>query len=78
LAARINQPPYFGWLQTLVGTYDDTLNIKTIAHEAEVGYIPTIEVTEEDHQLRYDQINGITFETAIAKVEQLLANIHTT
>src|SRR6187402_2897978 len=52
--ARINQPPYFGWLQTFVGTYHDTLNIKTMAHEAEVGYIPTIEVIEENHQLRYD------------------------
>lgn len=76
-ATRINQPPYFGWLQTLVATYDETLNIKTIAYEAEIGYIPTIEVIEENHQLQYDQINGISFETAMAKVEQILAHRHT-
>lgn len=72
---RIEQQPYFGWLQTLVPTYGDTLSLKTLAHENEVGYIPTIKVTDE-HQLRYDQENGITYQAALDKVQQILKEWH--
>ncbi|WP_158827201.1 DUF2199 domain-containing protein [Mucilaginibacter lacusdianchii] len=72
---RIEQQPYFGWLQTLVPTYGSTLNLKTIAHESEVGYIPAIKVTD-DHQLRYDQEHGITFQEALNKVQQILKEWH--
>jgi hypothetical protein len=72
---RIEQQPYFGWLQTLVPTYGNTLSLKTLAHENEVGYIPTIEVTD-DHQLQYDQEHGITFQAALDKVQQILKEWH--
>jgi hypothetical protein len=73
---RVNQAPYFGWLQTVVPTYNKTINIKTIARENEPGLIPDIEVIEEDHPLRHDQQNGITFETALEKVQEILKGWH--
>lgn len=51
---RTGHGPYFGWLQTVVPTYGDTLNIKIIALENEAGLIPTIEVIEDFHPLRTD------------------------
>ena len=61
---RVNEEPYFGWLQTTVPTYGDTINIKAVATENEVGLIPAIEVIEEGHPVAIDQRNGITFEKA--------------
>lgn len=72
---RIEQDPYFGWLQTVVPTYGNTLSLKVLARENEVGYIPTIEITDE-HQLQYDQHHGITFEAALNKVQQILKEWH--
>ena len=74
---RVKQEPYFGWLQTLIPTYENTLNITTIARENEVGYIPTIDIVEDNHTLQYDQQNGITFETAASKVNTILKEWHT-
>ncbi|WP_295674972.1 DUF2199 domain-containing protein [uncultured Mucilaginibacter sp.] len=73
---RVNQPPYFGWLQTAVPTYGNTLSLKTRAFENEVGLIPTIEVIEEGHPLRHDQQNGISFKTAVEKVQMILKEWH--
>ena len=73
---RIDHGPYFGWLKTGVPTYLNTINIKTMAYETEVGYIPNIDVIEENHPLTYDQQNGITFETALNKVQQIVAEWH--
>jgi hypothetical protein len=39
---RLDQEPYFGWLQTIVPTYGDAIKIKTIAVEQAVGLIPEI------------------------------------
>ena len=74
--ARVDHAPYFGWLQTVVLTYNGTINIKTVARENEPGLIPSIEVIEEDHPLRNDQQNGITFKTALEKVQQILKEWH--
>lgn len=73
---RIKYKPYFGWLQTEVPGYPDTINIKTIAHENKVGYIPTIEVIEEEHDLFYDQLNGFTYAEALGKVQAILRRQH--
>jgi hypothetical protein len=74
--SRVDHSPYFGWLQTVVPTYENTINIKTNAHEDDVGLIPNIKVIEEDHQLRIDQENGISLEVATLKVQQILAKWH--
>jgi len=73
---RVKQSPYFGWLQTLVPTYGDTLNIKTTAIEQEVGIIPLIKVFEENHPLTIDQEKGITYKKALEKVETILKEYH--
>lgn len=73
---RINHEPYFGWLQTIVPTYGNTINIKTVAKEQEVGQIPLITVIEENHPLSIDQEKGITFENAKEKVNQILKGFH--
>jgi hypothetical protein len=75
---RVKEEPYFGWLQTIVPTYGDTLNIKTIAIENDAGLIPTIKVIEEGHQLKADQENGISFEQALEIVGNILIGEHRT
>jgi hypothetical protein len=73
---RIDQEPYFGWLQTTIPTYGDTLNLKTIAIENEVGLIPTIKMIENGHQLTIDQEKGITFDKALEIVDFILTSGH--
>jgi hypothetical protein len=73
---RVNNKPYFGWLQTQVPTYGDTLSLKTLAHEEAIGLIPSIEIIEEGHLLALDQQNGISFKEAIKKVDAILKQFH--
>ncbi|MBN9299894.1 MAG: DUF2199 domain-containing protein [Filimonas sp.] len=73
---RIEQKPYFGWLQTIVPQYGETINIKTIAQEQEVGLIPKIISIEEDHPLTIDQENGITYTKALQIVTSILQAQH--
>ncbi len=68
---RINEPPYFGWLQNKIPGYGDTLNIKTLARETGIGTIPALEVLEENHPLRLAQLNGITY----ARAEEIVSGI---
>ncbi|MFY0698804.1 MAG: DUF2199 domain-containing protein [Balneola sp.] len=73
---RTEQEPYFGWLQTQVPTYGDTLNKKTIAFENEVGFIPTVQMIEESCKLTSDQENGISLDEAKKIVNQILRTEH--
>lgn len=73
---RAKYGPYFGWLQTTVPTYGNTLNIKTMAYESEAGLIPTIKVIEDLHPLKTDQEKGITFKEAFEKVQIIMADSH--
>ena len=73
---RVSHEPYFGWLQTVVPTYGDTLNIKTIAVEQELGLIPEIKSIEQNHPLTIDQENGISFKKATEMVDKILREYH--
>jgi hypothetical protein len=73
---RAKEEPYFGWLQTTVPTYGDTLNIKTIATEQGVGVVPEIKSFEEGHRLTIDQKNGITYERAVEIVDEIISQQH--
>ena len=73
---RVKESPYFGWLQTIVPTYGKTITIKTQAQAQKVGLIPTITIIEENHLLKSDQQNGISFKTAVQKVEAILKEYH--
>jgi hypothetical protein len=69
---RVNEGPYFGWLNTNIPTYDNTINLKTIAIEQEVGCIPDIMVTEENHPLKLDQKKGISMDKTLDIVHKIL------
>ncbi|WP_439695719.1 DUF2199 domain-containing protein [Mucilaginibacter sp. AW1-7] len=69
---RLKQEPYFGFLHNIVPTYDNTLGIKALACENNVGFTPDIVVVEENHPLRIDQLNGITLHEAVEKVQAIL------
>lgn len=73
---RTSQAPYFGWLQTTVKNYGDTLNIKTVAVEQEICLIPEIRSIEEGHKLTIDQENGIDYKRAVAIVDEILKDQH--
>lgn len=73
---RINEPPYFGWLQTEIPTYGTTLNIKSMAFEQAVGLIPELEVIEENHNLQNDQKTGITLQKALSIINEIMKIEH--
>ena len=66
---RVNEPAYFGWLQTALPGYSDTLNLKTMVHTQPVGSIPRIEVGDEGHRLTNDQQQGNTWQRVVELVE---------
>ncbi|WP_226163456.1 DUF2199 domain-containing protein [Hymenobacter terricola] len=66
---RVNEPAYFGWLQTTIPGYPETLNIKTMLHTQEPGIIPRVEVIEENHRLADEQLSGITWQRVVELVE---------
>jgi len=69
---RVKNKPYFGWLQTQIPTYKDSINIKSRAFEEELGFIPRIEIRDDNHELSIDQENGISFEKAIGIINFIL------
>lgn len=73
---RVKNEPYFGWLQTQIPTYKDSINIKGRAIEEGLGVIPRIEIRDENHQLAIDQKNGISFEKAIGIIDFILDKEH--
>lgn len=73
---RINNSPYFGWLQTQIPTYENSISIKAQAFEEGLDCIPRIDVTDENHQLALDQKDGISFEKAIGIIEFILDKEH--
>lgn len=64
--------PLFGWLNSLLPTYPDTLNLKTNVHIQRVGLRPLIELEPTDHPLALEQRNGITMERVRDIAEQVL------
>lgn len=57
---REAEPPYFGWLSTLLPYEAETLNLRTLVHTREVGVTPFVEVEPTDHPLAVEQRTGIT------------------
>lgn len=72
IEGRENEPPYFGWLNTSLPTYPDTLNLKTNVHTRALGMRPLVEVQRTDHPLARDQHEGITLERARAIADTIL------
>ncbi|WP_231716674.1 DUF2199 domain-containing protein [Burkholderia ubonensis] len=60
VAKRSNVGPFFGWLNTQLSIYPDTLNLKTMVHLRDNGIRPYIELEPTDHPLALEQRNGIS------------------
>jgi hypothetical protein len=69
---REREPPYFGWLNTRLPGYPDTLEIKVHVHTLQVGRRPSIEVERNDHPLSQDQSRGITMARANLLAKQVM------
>lgn len=60
---RVKEPPYFGWLCTLLPGYSqETIHLKTNVRSRKVGERPLIELEPTDHPLAVEQREGITME----------------
>jgi len=57
--ARSGLGPYFGWLCTKIPGYPDTVFLKTMVHQREVGVRPLVELEATDHPLAVEQRDGI-------------------
>jgi len=54
--------PFFGWLNSWLKPYPDTVNLKTMAHLRDNGIRPRIELEPTEHPLAMEQRNGISQE----------------
>jgi hypothetical protein len=52
--------PFFGWLNTRLKPYPETVNLKTMAHLRDGGIRPYIELEPTDHPLAIEQRTGIS------------------
>jgi hypothetical protein len=69
---RETEPPYFGWVNTSLPTYPDTINLKTHVHTRPVGERPYVELEPTDHPLAVEQRTGITWERVQQIAEVIL------
>ncbi len=51
--------PHSGWLCTKIPGYADTIFLKTMVHQRDVGVRPLVELEATDHLLAVDQQDGI-------------------
>jgi hypothetical protein len=69
---RESEPPYFGWLCSLLPFYPETLHLKTQVHTRPVGQRPFVELEPTDHPLAVEQRQGITMDRVREMAEALL------
>jgi len=68
---RVNEPACFGWLCNSIPGYPETLHLKTMVHQREVGLRPLVELEAIDHPLSQEQRNGITMARVRAIAETM-------
>lgn len=73
---RVQFEPYFGYIQNEIFGYEGTLNLHTISTENKPGFIPNVQVIDENHPLYDDQKNGISLEKAMNIVQSILKIQH--
>jgi hypothetical protein len=69
---REKEPPYFGWLNTFLPIYPETLHLKTNVHTRPVGTRPFVELEPTDHPLSIEQREGIAGERIQEIAEAIL------
>jgi len=57
---RSHVGPFFGWLNTWLKPYPETMNLKTQVHLRDHSQRPWIELEPTDHPLAVEQRNGIS------------------
>jgi hypothetical protein len=63
--ARVDEPPYFGWLSNTIAGYPDTLNIPANVVTSELEWRPQIVLDPDfDHPLVQEQREGISLDRA--------------
>ncbi|MDH2051045.1 DUF2199 domain-containing protein [Achromobacter marplatensis] len=73
LFERAQTPPLFGWLNTQLAPYPDTLSLKTHVHLRDGGVRPSIELEPTNHPLAVEQREGITVER-VAEIYAMLVH----
>ncbi len=68
---RSDVGPFFGWLNTQLPFYDDTLNLKTMVHLRDDGLRPLIELEPTQHPLAVAQREGMP----VSVVEEFVSNL---
>lgn len=74
-AQRSHTPPLFGWLNTQLTPYPDTLSLKTHVHLRDDGLRPWIELEATDHPLAIEQREGISVDR-VAQIYAMLVHGH--
>ena len=62
LDVRSHIGPFFGWLNTALNCYPDTVGLQTTVHLRDNGMRPYIELQSTDHPLATEQRTGISVE----------------
>jgi len=62
LPARAHIGPFFGWLESHIHPYPETINLKTRVHLRNDGVRPQIELEPTEHPLALEQRHGISTE----------------
>ena len=62
VSGREHEPPYFGWLNSALPGYPNTLNLKLLVHTRPVGERPRFELEPTDHPLAAEQRGGISWQ----------------
>jgi len=73
-ANRVDDPPCFGWLNTSLPGYPETLTLKTNVVTRELGMRPFVELEPTVHPLAIEQRTGITLQRVQEIAEIVLHN----
>jgi len=66
---RSHHEPFFGWLNSHIWLYPDTINLKTMVHLRDGMTRPFVELEPTDHPLAIEQRTGITLDRVSAIYE---------
>jgi hypothetical protein len=69
---RVEFGPYFGWLMTSLPGYPNTLSMKSMVHQREVGRRPFVELEPTDHPLAVQQREGISRRELNDRIRRIL------
>jgi hypothetical protein len=62
VSGREQEPPYFGWLNSVLPGYPNTMNLKLLVHTRPVGERPGFQLEPTDHPLAVEQRSGMSWE----------------